>query len=130
MKLRIGVGVLLLLATLAPSTQKQARVTGFFSDMQYIPEAGDVVGAEVWIVYGGDHYYATIQLAEGVPFPPVVVPVDVSGSTVKFAVPDQGVNADGIPAPLNFEGIVTPTGLVGKVGSQKLNLKRRSSYWQ
>jgi hypothetical protein len=101
--------------------------------MTYIPEAGDVLATEVWIVHARDHYYATVQIAEGSPEPPVMAPVNVSGLTVRFSVPEYSVNPDGTPAKntaLNFEGTVTPTGLVGKVNSRKINLKRRSSYWQ
>jgi len=60
--------------------QGQPRVTGFFSNMEYIKEAGDVVGLEVWIVYARGSYWATVQVAEGEPDPPEVVPVQVSGS--------------------------------------------------
>jgi len=133
MRLRIGAGILLLLATMGSSAQKPPHVTGFFSDMAYIPEAGDVLGTEVWIVYAGDHYYATVQIAEGWPEPPVVGPVTVSGRTVRFPAPEHAVDQDGTPVKdttLNFVGPVTPTRLAGEVNSHKINLKRRSSYWQ
>jgi len=101
--------------------------------MHYIQEAGDVLGTEVWIVYGGDRYYATVQIAEGSPIPPVVVPVEVSGSRVKFTVREPFVDQDGKPAPdlaIAFDGTVTRAGLSGTMGSERLDLKRRNSYWQ
>ena len=91
--------------------------------MTYVSEAGDVVGTEVWIVYGGDGYYATVQLAEGVPMRPKVVPVEVRGTNVKFAL---GADKD----LLIFKGTVTRAGLSGTVNSDLLNLKRKKSYWQ
>jgi hypothetical protein len=101
--------------------------------MHYIQEAGDVLGTEVWIVSGGGRYYATVQIAEGEPSPPVVVPVDVSGSRVKFTVREPRVDQDGKPAPdlvIAFEGTITRAGLSGTMSSERLDLKRRNSYWQ
>jgi hypothetical protein len=132
-RLRISTCILILLAAYGLTARQRPRVTGFFSDMHYIPGAGDVLGTEVWIVYARDRYYATVQLAEGEPDAPVVVPVEVSGSKVKFTVTEHAVNQDGRPAPdfaINFDGTVTRAGLSGTVNSQRLNLKRRSSYWQ
>jgi hypothetical protein len=128
----ISAGILLLLATFGSKAQQQPRVTGFFSDMHYIPEAGDVIGTEVWIVYAG-RYYATVQIAEGSPAPPVVVPVEVSGSKVSFTVTQHLVDRYGKPAPdfvTNFEGTITKAGLSGTANSRRFELKRRSSYWQ
>lgn len=62
-------------------------VTGFFTSMRYVAEAGDVVGMEVWIVYARGGYWATVQLAEGEPEVPVVVPVEVSDRKVIFSLP-------------------------------------------
>ncbi len=92
-----------------------------------------MVGTEVWIVYARGAYWATVQMAEGSPGPPVVVPVDVSGSKVKFTVREPLIDQDGKPAPdavIQFEGTVTRSGLSGAVNSQAFNLKRRNSYWQ
>lgn len=59
----------LLLRTTGGTAQKKVPVTGFFTNMEYIKEAGDVVGMEVWIVYARGSYWATVQLAEGEPDP-------------------------------------------------------------
>jgi hypothetical protein len=129
----VSVGFLLLLTNSGSKAQQQPRVTGFFSNMRYIPESGDVVGTEVWIVYGGKSVYATVQVAEGAPTPPVVVPVEVSGSRVRFTVKQPLVDQAGKPAPdfvTHFDATVTKAGLSGTVNSQRLNLKRRNSYWQ
>ena len=109
------------------------RVTGFFSDMTYIRKAGDVVGTEVWIVYARGGYYASVQIAEGEPDPPYLVPVEVSGSTgVKFTIRQPLVNQDGKPVPdalIEFQGTVSKAGLMLSMPEHKL-LKRRNSYWQ
>lgn len=127
-------GCLLLLAAGSGSNaQQRPRVTGFFTDMHYISEAGDVVGTEVWIVGGRGEYWATVQMADGEPDPPVVAPVELSGSHVKFTVREPLVDQDGKPAPdlvIHFEGTVTRDGLSGSVNGNKFSLKRRNSYWQ
>jgi len=52
--------LLLLLLTTGSIAQKREpsriQITGVYSSMHYIEEAGDVVGIEVFIVYGGDGY--------------------------------------------------------------------------
>jgi hypothetical protein len=92
--------------------------------MHYIAEAGDVLGAEVWIVYSRDHYWATVQWAEGAPERPVVVPVQVSGRRVRFSVKFSRDFA------LNFDGVVSEAGLTGHLGADRVFLKRKASYWQ
>ena len=128
----IGLGIVLFLAVFGSEAQQQPSVTGFFSDMRYIRDAGDVIGTEVWIVYAG-HFYATVQIAEGFPSVPVVVPVEVTGSNVRFEIRRSLFDQDGKPVPDDvtvFNGTVTKRGLSGTVGSLPLNLARRSSYWQ
>lgn len=109
------------------------RVTGFFSDMQYIREAGDLVGTEVWIVYARGGYYASVQIAEGEPDPPYLVPVKVVGLTgVEFTIREPLLDQDGRPVPdavTNFEGTVSKAGLLFSKPERKL-LKRRNTYWQ
>ncbi len=133
MRFKILAYVLFLLSFSSSAAQHQPRVTGFFTDMAYIPEAGDVVGTEVWIVYARDRHYAAVQDAQGEPDPPVVVPVAVSGSQVKFSTRKPRLYQDGRPAPdevTDYVGTVTKTGLLlSTPGSSRL-LKRRNSYWQ
>lgn len=124
---------LVLLAMSGSNAQQPPRVTGFFTDMHYIQETGDVLGDEVWIVYARGKFWATVQIAEGSPEPPVVVPVEVSGSTVKFAITQKQVGPDGKPVPdlvIPFEGTVTQFGLSGTANSGPFNLQRHASFWQ
>jgi hypothetical protein len=125
--------ILLLLLIASSSGQQQPKITGFFTDMHYIQEAGDVLGTEVWIVYARGKFYATVQDAEGEPDPPFVVPVEVSGSRIKFTIREPLVFGDGRPAPdsvLNYTGTVTRAGLMLSVNSHSQMLRRGNSYWQ
>ncbi len=57
----IGMCLLALTCSLAssePDAAARPKVTGIFSDMHYSAEGGDVVGAEVFIMYSNDGYYA------------------------------------------------------------------------
>jgi hypothetical protein len=125
---------LLLLPVSLSYGQQGPRVTGFFTDMHHIRETGDVIGTEVWIVYSRGAYWATVEIAEGGSDPPVVVPVNVSGSKVKFTVRVPLVDQNWKPLPdtiFEFAGTVSRGGLrleSGPFGA--VMLKRRSSYWQ
>lgn len=124
------VGVVLLLGAPSPAgaAEKRDRVTGLFSDMHWVEEAGDVVGTEVLISYSSGmkgHYWAYVQVAEGSPSPPVLVEATVSGDRVEFTLPgSKGLG--------HFVGKVTAKALVGKFDSSEavVTLPRRKSYWQ
>ncbi|MBS1767026.1 MAG: hypothetical protein JST05_06440 [Acidobacteria bacterium] len=97
-------------------------VKGLYSDMTYVEEAGDVVGMEVFIVYGHG-FYAMVQEAEGEPNSPVIVPVQVDGTSIRFTLPDSRT----------FVGRVTTKGLLGHFLGDKgpeTILRRGKSYWQ
>jgi hypothetical protein len=114
--------VVVLLAITSSGGQQQPRVTGFFTDMRGTP-SGDVAGTEVWIVYARGAFYATVQDAEGEPDPPVVVPIEVSGSRIKFTIRAADM-------ALNYAGTVTRTGLTLSLNGSSRTLKRGNSYWQ
>jgi hypothetical protein len=119
--------VCLLFAVIGITAQDQPKVTGFFSDMHYVPQAG-VLGTEVWIVYAGNGYWATVQVASGEPNTPVVVPVDVSGSKIKFTVRiSRRPNPDEV---LTYTGAVTRFGLELSIAGTTETLSRSNSYWQ
>jgi hypothetical protein len=125
--------LLFLAAVSGSKAQQQPKVTGFFTDMHYIQQAGDVLGSEIWIVYARGGFWATVQMAEGEPDPPVIVPVEVSGVRVKFTIKEPRVDQNGKPAPefvMQFDGIMTRSGFDGTINSQPLRLKRGNSYWQ
>ena len=124
--MKLVLAVVLALICAASVEAKEARITGIFSDMHFVPEAGDVSGMEVFIMYTSEGYYAVVQFAEGSPLVPLVVPVNVDKSSVRFTVP--------LPtgAKRQFLGVVTEEGLIGKFenAGEKFNLKRSKSYWQ
>ncbi len=119
-------GAMCLVASLSiAASPAKPRVTGLFSNMHWVEEAGDVYGYEVLIVSTGDAYFATFQEAQGRPDRPVVVSVCVSGTSIEFEIPDS----DG---PRKFRGTVSAKALVGgfQGSAEKLVLQRGKSYWQ
>jgi hypothetical protein len=133
-KTRIGAAaVLCLLLALGTGAQSKSGVTGFFSDMRYVREAGGVIGTEVWISFARDQYWACVQTAEGEANPPEVVTVEVSGSKIRFTIMKQRVDAQQNLLPdlrMDFAGTVSTAGITGTFNGQDVNLKRRGSYWQ
>jgi hypothetical protein len=132
--LRLAFAVLAVSVLFTDHSDAQTRphITGFFTNMQYIGDAGDVLGMEVWIVYARGSYWATVQLAEGEPEPPVVVLLQVSGQRISFALPAPmtGSENDGHGNPIRFDGEVNRAELKGKFGRDEVRLKRGTSYWQ
>lgn len=119
---------LLLVSNLAFSATK-TKVTGLFSDMHYISEAGDVIGTEIFIISSDSGYYAIMQCAEGAPSKPVIVSASINGSTVKLeSHNDQSSHCPMAP----FMGQITSNGLRGKFEGTDYPglLKRQRSYWQ
>lgn len=82
-------------------------ITGIYSDMRYIPDAGDVLGTEIKIARVQGRYVATVQIAEGSPDDPVTgVPVDVTDDRVSFTTKEEGYT-------IQYTGRITQTGFVG-----------------
>jgi len=104
------------------------QVTGIFSDLRYSNESGDVIGLEIFIVYAGD-YYATVQVAEGIPESPFVVKLQVKDSNIEFTLPEKAGSLSGVG---KFTGKITAASLIGKFEheTEKRVLKRKNSYWQ
>lgn len=118
--------VLLFLAVVAFAANAQSvQVTGFFSNMEYFDETGDVVGMEVFILYSSGGYWVLFQDAQGAPAAPVLVKAAITGDALEFTLPaSAGLGS--------FKGQVTASALVGKFsGMQKaIRLPRAKSYWQ
>jgi len=128
MRFKASVVLLLLLmqAGTASADSGKAKVTGVYSDLTYHKESGDILGDEVFLVSSNKGYFVVFQGSQGEPYPPVVVPAKVDGSSVKFVLPLQ-VDPRG-----EFQGTVVDGELVGtfKANGQTLRLKRKPSYWQ
>lgn len=73
---------ILLVTSLAAPAQDQVntKTTGMYSNMEFNDEGGDLLGMEVYLVSGAGEYFAVVQCAGGVPAPPVITPVQVSGT--------------------------------------------------
>lgn len=95
-----------------------------FSTYEYLEEAGDISGLEVFIVVTNKGYYAVIQDSLGYPDVPVVVPVDVAGDRVRFRFSNSAGEEQ------LFEGRVTRKALFGKLNGEPYSLPRKKSYWQ
>ncbi len=96
--------------------------------MQYIEEAGDVVGYEIKIVFTGTSFQGAMQIAEGVPGPLIVVEVEAEGEQIRFSIPDSSTYAG------EFTGTVEKGFLKGELrfksgATEKLKLPRTKSYW-
>ena len=105
--------------------------TGVFGRLEYHKDAGDIVGLEIFIVKGRSGYPAVVQIAEGVPEDPAVVPITLEGAVLSFEV---GYGH----ARLRYRGTVRPDGLYGKFDNGAFSerddgfflLRRGRSYWQ
>ena len=82
--------------------QGKTRITGTYTSMQYIPEAGDVIGEELHIVWTSTGYQGAYQDSEGAPGPLVIVNIHVTGSKISFDIPP----GTGFVPPARFEGTI------------------------
>jgi hypothetical protein len=107
------------------------KPTGLFGRLEYHKESGDVLGLEIFIVKGRSGYVAVLQIAEGVPDDPIVVPIKLKGSELSFEVQSGEVS-------LRYTGTVRPDGLYGRFDNAAFSdrkdglflLRRGRSYWQ
>jgi len=121
----MGVSLVLSRSILA---QKPPRITGTYTDMHYVQEAGDVLGCELKIVFTGNAYQGALQIAEGVPGDLVLVNIESKGTEVNFVIPESAAYAG------RFHGSIENGVLVGEFrfkdgGSEKVKLRKGKSYW-
>jgi hypothetical protein len=110
---------------------KPANPTGLFGRLEFHKESGDVTGLEVFVVKGRSGYVAVVQIAEGVPADPVVVPITLDGAILSFEVLAGKTR-------LRYQGTVRADGLYGKFDNGAFSerddglfvLIRGRSYWQ
>lgn len=108
--------------------QEKVKRTGTFSNLVGHSESGDLLGAEIRIVYSDTGYQAMLQIAEGGAGIPVLVPVSFESHRVKFQIPDSHAYAG------SFEGQVDLKSLRGILrfksdAEMKIDLPRKKSYW-
>ena len=110
---------------------RQARVSGTYSNLQYNEEGGDLLGIEIKIVpIGNDRFQAAIVVSDGAPAPMVLVDVHVANGLVSFKVPAQNQDLDDA---WSFTGTLSANGLKGIIahsagGKEQVILPRRCGY--
>ena len=112
------------------NASEKIKITGIYTNMSYNEEGGDLLGEEIFIIYGGQgQYYATVQCAQGGVRPPIMVKVTVNKNTISFNVPESNTH---LCVPGVFKGKITNKGLIGEFTGNhyKVNLPRGNSYWQ
>ncbi len=126
-----GVSVwLIALIVAVPAAAQSVRATGVFSNMTYYEEAGDLVGTEIFIFYGGKSgYFALVQCSPSFPTAPVLATAKVTGNHIEFTLP--ATENSYCPAA-TFTGTVTEAELRGSFdsGTETYVLPRKASYWQ
>jgi hypothetical protein len=87
MKLALAAALVILTGQLH-AVEKKIRITSIYSDLTYSQEGGDLLGTEIFIVSAQEHgFFAFFQSWAGGTTAPVVVPVQVDGDRVTFAIP-------------------------------------------
>jgi hypothetical protein len=111
---------------------KGARITGIYSDLRYIEEAGDLLGTEIRISRSHGRYNASVQVAEGAPGEVITVPVKVDGDKVSFTLTDKDYRYlyVGTIASSGFSGIRTVATPKQQVTSPFRLARKRHSYWK
>lgn len=109
-------------------------ITGIYTDLRFVDEAGDLVGVELFLLNTVDGYHVVFQSAEGgAATVPIVVKANVTGDKIEFTLPDYA------SFPGKFSGQIEADRIVGafekgylspaRPGSRFVLLKK-SSYWQ
>jgi hypothetical protein len=105
------------------ATEKRVTVTGIYSDMEYVEETGDLVGTEIFLLLSGEGHFVLVQVAEGSPGVPLLLPARVDGQSLTFELPECG----------KFTGQISAGKLVGSFANCSnwhVRLNRKRSYWQ
>lgn len=113
-----------------PAKPAPAQITGIYSDLHYGEISGDIGGTEIFIMLAeSSPYMATVQIAQGVPTDPVLVPVKVTGNDIEFSFPAGSEMAKSYGT---YHGTISARGLTGKFANEeeKTFLKRKPSHWE
>ena len=132
---KVGAVLLLVIITgattsfvLGADEKSPLRITGTYSDMRYVPDAGDVIGTEIKIVFTGKGFQGALQIAEGSPGTLMLVEVEQKGNSISFSIPEDSPYAGA------FHGSISGSVLRGDFqfktgGSQAVVLRKGKSYW-
>ena len=107
-----------------PPPQPVVIVAGIYENFTVGKTSGDLEGMRVVIVPAGGGYYAIVQIAQGGAEDPKpeLVPAEVKGKTVTFAVGDE-----------KYSGTASPSALTLKTASGETRMLKRkacSSYFK
>jgi hypothetical protein len=131
--MRVGIFLTFFASSLAFCSEGYSKptpqITGTFSDLHFVKEAGDFVGTEIKIVETSQGYQAVVQFAIGVPSDLYLAAVTVSGTAVRISLRNsEGKSLETIIGQISarrFVGVAEdPDG-----SKEPLNLPRRSSFW-
>lgn len=129
---RVAFSLLLLISLGFAATQdsKAGRFTGTFSSFKYNHEGGDVNGTELRILVGKFEYYGLLQIAEGAPGTPMLVPVTwIEKEPGKFKMSiSQAPYKGEIIGQKKQDGIEITFKFINGI-STKEYLIRKKSYW-
>ena len=123
-----------LILTFFPTSQSLAvvrthQVYGVYSNMQYNEEGGDLLGMEIFLFFGDQQYYALIQISEGAPSKPQLLPfMLVEDDDILIEYQDDSIIK-------KITGNIHKDELVVKIHykthtTEPVTLKRGQSYWQ
>jgi hypothetical protein len=110
------------------SEPHKAKVTGTFTNLKYLKEAGDLLGYEIRVLFTQKGYYALVQVASGGAGVAVLEPVRISEERLLIAFKDHPFGLE------SFEGAISQATLTGKFRfttgtAESVSLKRGKSYW-
>ena len=139
--LRLAAVTALALGVIGEAGGAQVKITGIYSDLHFIAEAGDLLGTEIMIVpaRGGEEWVVFHQHWEGYPRFPVVVPASVKRDRITFEVryppeedekPEPATEYEGRITTAGFEGIRRYPLANGTMAKEPVKLPRKKSYWE
>jgi hypothetical protein len=109
----------------------RVKLTGTFSSLTYNVEGGDLLGIEIRIVWTRKGYYATVQISEGEPNVPILVPVSWMNRTrgeFVIRIPEPNMRTGKIKGRVQADGLeMIFDGMSEEFN--KIKLPRKPSYW-
>jgi hypothetical protein len=74
------------------------RLTGFYSNMHYVEEAGDLLGSNLLLLLDGDSLVGALTISEGAPSPAYpLIHARRDGDTLRFGIQTASVDRTGVP---------------------------------
>ncbi len=104
------------------------KYTGTYTSLSYHQESGDLLGAEIRIVWTQKGYQGTLQISEGTPGPLIVITPHITNKEITFEIADPHPDASRFTG--KFDGQKLKGVLHYKTGGKmELELIRGKSYW-